>query len=71
MRKMKTPLENMRRSRTLNQADMARLLDVTQQTYSKYERGRLVPARDVQERIAAILGASRHDLFPEKLAVSA
>jgi putative transcriptional regulator len=57
-------LRSLRRSRTLNQAEFARLLDVSQQTLSKFESGRLVPSVDVQARIAAILGVSRADLFP-------
>ena len=69
--KAESPLRNVRRSRTLSQEDLARLAGVTQESISKAERGKLRLARDVQERIAAILGASRHDLFPEKLAVSA
>jgi len=59
-----TPLRNLRRARTLNQVEMARLLGVAQQTYSKYESGVLVPPEDVQARIAAILGGSREALFP-------
>lgn len=66
MRKKKpqTPLRNLRRARTLNQAQMARLLEVSQQTYSKYESGVLVPLEDMQARIAAILGGSVETLFP-------
>jgi transcriptional regulator with XRE-family HTH domain len=58
-----TPLRNLRRARTLTQTDMARLLNISQQTYSKYESGRLRPSADVQARIAALLGASRSELF--------
>lgn len=60
-----SPLRNVRRARTLNQADLARLTGVTQETISKAERGILRLSPDVQERIAAILGASRQELFPE------
>lgn len=63
MRK-RTPLANLRRARTLSQADMARLLHVAQQTYSKYEGGRLVVPADVQARIAALLGVARAEAFP-------
>ena len=70
MRKATTPLWNLRRARTLNQAEMARLIGVSQQTYSKYESGRLVPPVDVQARIAAILGTSAEDLFPSREAVA-
>lgn len=61
-----TPLRNIRRSRTLNQEQMASLLEISQQTYSKYESGRLTPSVDVKARIAAILGASVADLFGEE-----
>lgn len=63
MRK-KTPLANLRRARTLSQADMARLLRVAQQTYSKYESGRLAVPADIQARIAALLGVARAEAFP-------
>lgn len=64
MRKQ-SPLRNVRRARTLNQEQMARLLGVSQQTYSKYESGRIVPSTDVQERLAALLGVARVELFPD------
>jgi transcriptional regulator with XRE-family HTH domain len=57
------PLRNVRRARTLTQADMARLLNVSQQTYSKYESGRLRPSVDMQARVAALLGVARHEVF--------
>lgn len=60
-----TALRNLRRARTLNQAEMARLIGVAQQTWSKYEKGALVPPVDVQARIAAILGASVDQCFPQ------
>lgn len=65
MRTILNPLRNVRRARTLNQKQMARLLGVSQQTYSKYESGRLVPSGDVMARIAAILGTSVETLWPE------
>ena len=43
---------------------MATILDITQQTYSKYESGRYVPPTDMQARIAAVLGVSRAEAFP-------
>lgn len=42
---------------------MARLLDVSQQTYSKYESGAIIPPFHVQARIAAILGVPPKELF--------
>lgn len=62
-----TPLRNLRRARTLNQEQMARLLGVSQQTYSKYESGLVVPSADMQARIAAILGVSVETLWPTAL----
>lgn len=50
---------------------MARLLSVTQQTYSKYENGRIRPTRDMQARIAVLLGVAQRDVFPENEEVSA
>ena len=64
MTKRHSPLRNVRRARTLNQTQMATLLGVAQQTYSKYESGILVPPDDVQARIAAILGTSVDALWP-------
>lgn len=69
-RKPSTPLRNIRRTRTLNQSDLARLVGVTQETISKAERGKLRLSPDVQARIAAILGVSRHEVFPESEAVA-
>jgi putative transcriptional regulator len=58
-------MRNLRRTRTINQTDMARLVGVTQESISKFERGILTPSFDVQARIAAVLGVSRQDLFPD------
>lgn len=71
MRKTESPLRNLRRARTLSQEDLAKLVGVTQETISKAESGRLHLRPDVQERIAAILGTSRKDLFPASETVSA
>lgn len=65
-----SPLRNIRRTRTISQADLAKLVGITQETISKAERGILRPSPDVQARIAAILGASREDLFPAREAVA-
>jgi transcriptional regulator with XRE-family HTH domain len=59
-----TPLRHLRRARTLSQADLAKLADVSQQTISKAERGVLHLTPDVQIRIATILGAPRSEVFP-------
>ena len=70
VRTRNSPLRNLRRSRTINQSELARLAGVTQETISKAERGTLRLSPDVQARIAAILGASRKELFPESEAVA-
>jgi len=63
-----SPLRNLRRARTLNQDDLARLARISQQSLSKIEKGLLVPSADLQARLAAILGVSTEELFPQKLA---
>lgn len=66
-RKPDSPLRNVRRARTMNQEQLAALVGVTQETISKAERGILRPSPDVQQRIAAVLGVSRHELFPDPM----
>jgi transcriptional regulator with XRE-family HTH domain len=63
-------LRKLRRARTLNQEQMAGLLDVSQQTYSKYESGVIVPPPDRQAQIAAILGTSVEALWPQPKALA-
>lgn len=63
-KKAETPLRELRVARTLNQAQLARLVRVSQQTLSKYESGAIVPPVHVQARIAAILGTDVDTLFP-------
>jgi transcriptional regulator with XRE-family HTH domain len=70
MQKRQSPLRNARRARTINQAELSRLVGITQQSLSKAERGTLRLSFDVQMRIAAILGATRQELFPESEAVA-
>lgn len=67
-RKTDSPLRNVRKSRTLDQETLARLAGITQESLSKAERGILRLSPDVQALIATILGASRTDLFPDKVA---
>ncbi len=43
---------------------MSALLGVSQQTYSKYETGLIVPPEGVRVRAAAILGTSVDTLWP-------
>jgi DNA-binding XRE family transcriptional regulator len=47
---------------------MAAVLGVSQQTYCKYETGKIVPTKDIQVRIAAILGATVDECFPAQVA---
>lgn len=70
MRKTSTPLRNLRRARTMTQAEFARLVGVTQGTLSRYERGDLVPPRDIRAVMATILGASEAELFPQPESVA-
>lgn len=65
-----SPLRNIRVARTISQADLAKLVGVTQETISKAERGILRPSPDVQARLAAVLGASSDDLFPSREAIA-
>lgn len=58
------PLRNLRRSRTINQDDFARLVGISQQSLSKIERGILRPSADVQALIATVLGVPRDEVFP-------
>jgi putative transcriptional regulator len=69
MRKV-TPLTNLRKVRTLNQEQLASLAGISQQTLSKIERGTLRASPDVKARLAAILGTSVSDLFPEHAEVA-
>lgn len=59
-----TALRTLRRARTLTQEHMARVLGVTQKTYSEYESGKLTPSVPTKARIAAILGVAVGDLWP-------
>jgi putative transcriptional regulator len=50
----------------LNQEQLAKLVGLSQQTLSKIEHGALMPSKDVQARLAAILGVAVADLFSEQ-----
>jgi len=58
-------MRNLRVARTLSQAQLAQLAEMSQQHLSKAERGIVTLPKDKQERIAVILGTSRVELFPE------
>jgi DNA-binding XRE family transcriptional regulator len=64
MQHTQTPLVRLRRSRTLNQQQLAELVGISQQTLSKIERGQIRPDVGVQARLAAILGAAVEHVFP-------
>lgn len=49
----------------MSQADLAHLAKISQQSLSKFERGRLTPSKDVAALLASILGTSVPELFPE------
>lgn len=49
---------------------MARLLSISQQTYSKYESGLIDPPADTKARIAAIFGESTDAVFPREAVAS-
>lgn len=59
-----TPIRLLRRARTLTQYDMARLLGITQATYSRYESGKLLPDIYTRARIVLLLGGDLAELFP-------
>lgn len=62
--RVETPLQRLRRARTLNQQQLANLVGISQQDISEIELGKVRPSIDIQARIAAILGAGRDELFP-------
>jgi len=63
---VETPLRKLRRVRTITQGQMAALLKVSQQTYSKYESGVIRPDVATRERIAKVLGVGVEDLWPRR-----
>jgi transcriptional regulator with XRE-family HTH domain len=65
-----SPLRNMRRARTLTQAELGLVVGVTQKTISQAESGKLRISFDLQARIAAVLGASVDVLFPDREAIA-
>lgn len=69
-RKHESALRNVRRTRTLSQSELAHLAGITQESLSKAERGIIRLRPDLQERIAAILGTPRTELFPDQEAVA-
>lgn len=58
-----SPLATIRISRTLSQKHVAHILGVAQQTYCKYEVGRLAVPAEYQVRLASLLAVTREELF--------
>ncbi len=63
---MDSPLKTIRRTRTMTQTQLADLVGIPQDQISRAERGRIRLRADVERRIAAVLGVSREELFPEQ-----
>jgi transcriptional regulator with XRE-family HTH domain len=61
-----SPLKTIRRTRTMTQTQLADLVGIPQDQISRAERGRIRLRADVERRIAAVLGVSREELFPEQ-----
>jgi DNA-binding XRE family transcriptional regulator len=59
------------RPRTLSQEQMATALDVSQQTYCKYETGVIDPPAPMKRRIARVLGVELRELWPDAEAAEA
>ncbi len=60
-------LRRYRKARTFTQAEMARLIGVSQQTYARYEAGLNPTPPPIQAQLAAMLGAGDHVLFPDTI----
>jgi len=50
----------------MTQTQLADLVGIPQDQISRAERGRIRLRADVERRIAAVLGVSREELFPEQ-----
>ena len=57
-----TPLQHLRRARTMNQQQLASMVGISQQHLSKIERGLLPAAKALKVRLAAVLGVAEGDL---------
>ena len=57
-------MQQLRKARTIGQADLARIVGISQSAISDYENGKLLPPFDIQARLAAILGTTTAELFP-------
>lgn len=61
-----TPIKMVRLQRRLLQRDVAARLGVSQQTYSKYESGVVLPDPATRTRIAQALGVAVRVLWPRR-----
>lgn len=64
-------LKNLRKMRKISQADFAKKLGITAQTYNRYERNNAQPSIDLLVHIACLLEVSLDelvgfDLFPQR-----
>lgn len=57
------PLRQLRKSRTITQAELARLLDIPPARYAQYENARIPTPFAIQQHITAILGVGSELLF--------
>jgi len=65
IRQRKSPLRTFRRVRVMTQAQLAKLAGVSQTVICHAEQGRVQLPPHVQARVAAILGSTPEQLFPE------
>ena len=62
MKEVKFNLREVRTSKKVTQAELAKKLDVSQQHISAYERGERIPGIDAAARIADALGVTLDEL---------
>lgn len=67
-RRKETVLWKLRRA--YSQARLAALVGVTQQTYSKFENGRLIPDPVTQAKIARVFGVSVTTIWPDAVPIT-
>ncbi len=60
---MRNQMAALREKRSMTQADLARLLDVSRQTVISIEKGRYAPSLPLAFRIAAVFGLTIEEIF--------
>ncbi|EPH03320.1 hypothetical protein HMPREF1531_01379 [Propionibacterium sp. oral taxon 192 str. F0372] len=60
---MRNQVAALREKRSMTQADLARLLDVSRQTVISIEKGRYAPSLPLAFRIAAVFGLTIEEIF--------